>query len=310
MLSKEERALVDDIHNFMSYTNNLITDSNGNQIKNIKYNEIPQNSTILLFGGYKSIGFYAADAMKSYYGKYKEWPNIIITGKSSNKFDNTAGLGSEVNAYHYILENCGIPKNIVRKHYVEPVDTSTAENIQSVDKILQTFPHLQNNPLVLFTQSYYSRRAAHDFAQKLPSAQLIVANLPKADLDNGLFYNDRADGNAIDVMLGACFYQSMFNQTRWQNGETVAPTTEELDIAPKKENIVSILQKYCGWLYPNNMVDLGLAKDLLEGKKIIDDRKAELFSKPEFQPEQQKKDIINAVQLYRKQHSLDISYNR
>lgn len=300
MLTFEERKIVDKIHDFMSYTDNLIKDKNGNIVKNVNYMEIPKNATILLFGGYKMIGFYAVDAMKTYYTKYKEWPNLIITGKSSNKFDNTAGLGSEVNAYQYILENCGIPKNIVRKHYLEPTDTSTTENTQSVEAILVANPHLQDKPIVLFTQSYYARRATHDFAQKLPNQQLIVANLPKADFDKGLFYNDREDGNAVDVMIGGCFYQAMYNQARWEKGETLPPTKGELSSIPSREEIKPIVQKYCGWLYPNNMTDIGLATDLVEGKKMIDKRKSELFAKPEFSPEQQKKDIINAVALYNK----------
>ena len=58
------------------------------------------------------------------------------------------------------------------------------------------------------------------------------------------------------------------------------------------------------------MLDLGLASDLIEGKKMIDTRKSELFSKKEFSTEQQKLDIINAVKLYRKNHSLDIDNSR
>lgn len=310
MLTQTEREIVDKIHSFMAYTNHLIKDKNGNEIRNVDYKKIPYNATILLFGGYKSIGFHAVDAMKTYYARYNEWPNLMITGKSCNKFDNTAGLGSEVNAYQYILENCGVPKEAVRRYYVEPTDTSTAENTQSVDKILQKYPCLQSKPIVLFTQSYYARRAIHDFAQKLPSQRLIVANLPVADLDNGLFYNDRADGNAVDVMIGACFYQAMFNQARWEKGETLPPTKDELSVAPGKIDILSIAKKYCGWLYPNNMIDLGLANDLTEGKKLIDERKSFLFEKPEFSPEQQKCSIINAVSLYKKTHSVGISKNR
>ena len=139
---------------------------------------------------------------------------------------------------------------------------------------------------------------------------MIVANLPKADFDNGLFYNDREDGNAVDVMMGACFYQAMYNQSRWEKGETLPPTTQELSAIPSKEEIRPIVKKYCGWLYPNNMLDLGLASDLIEGKKMIDTRKSELFSKKEFSTEQQKLDIINAVKLYRKNHSLDIDNSR
>lgn len=302
MLTVYERQVVDAVHDFMAYTDNLIKDKQGRDIPNIDYKNIPQGSTILLFGGYKTIGFHAVEAMKVYHAKYKEWPNLIITGKSSNKFDNTAGLGSEVNAYQYILENCGIPKKIVRKHYLEPTDTSTAENTQSVEAILAANPHLQNKPIVLFTQSYYARRAVHDFAQKLSDKQLIVANLPKADFDNGLFYNDREDGNAIDVMMGACFYQAMYNKSRWEKGETLPPTAQEISVIPNKEEIKPIVKKYCGWLYPNNMMDLGLATDLVEGKRLIDERKATLFAKPAFSSEQQKKDIINAVALYRQQH--------
>ena len=190
MLTTDERKIVDAIHDFMAYTDNLIEDRQGNDILNVDYKKIPYGSSILLFGGYKTIGFHAADAIKAYYAKYKEWPDLMITGKSSNKFDNTAGLGSEVNAYQYILENCGIPKNVVRKYYLEPKDTSTAENTQSVEAILAENQHLQDEPIVLFTQSYYARRAIHDFAQKFSNKKLIVANLPKADFDNGLFYNE------------------------------------------------------------------------------------------------------------------------
>jgi len=306
MLTINERKIVDNIHNFMAYTDNLIKDSKGQDIPNVDYKDIPQGAAILLFGGYKTIGFHAADAIKAYHSKYNEWPNLIITGKSSNKFDNTAGLDSEVNAYQYILENCGIPKNVVRKHYLEPTDTSTAENTQSVEAILTANPHLQDKPIVLFTQSYYARRAIHDFAQKLSDKQLIVANLPKADFDKGLFYNDREDGNAVDVMMGACFYQAMYNKSRWEKGETLPPTASELSAIPSKEQIKPIIQKYCGWLYPNNMLDLGLASDLVEGKKLIDKRKATLLAKPAFSPEQQKTDIIFAVALYRKQHGLTL----
>ena len=302
MLTADERKIVDNIHDFMAYTDNLIRDKKGNIIPNVGYKDIPSDSTILLFGGYRAIGFHAVNAMKCYYAKYKKWPNLIITGKSSNKFDNTAELGSEVNAYQYILENCGIPGNVVRKHYLEPTDVSTAENTQSVEAILAVNPHLQNKPIILFTQSYYARRAIHDFAQKLPDKQLVVANLPKADFDNGMFYNDREDGNAVDVMMGACFYQAMYNRSRWEKGETLPPTAEELAVIPSKEQIKPIIKKYCGWIYPNNMVDLGLATDLIEGKKLIDERKATLFAKPAFSLEQQKNDIINAVALYRKQH--------
>lgn len=310
MLTKDERKIVDEIHDFMSYTDNLIKDRQGQEIVNVGYQNIPKGATILLFGGYKTIGFHAVDAINAYYTKHKEWPNLIITGKSSNKFDNTAGLGSEVGVYQYILENCGIPKNVVRKHYLVPTDTSTAENTQSVEAILNANPHLQDKPIVLFTQSYYSRRAVHDFAQKLNNEKLLVANLPKADLDNGLFYNDREDGNAIDVMMGACFYQSMYNHVRWEKGETLPPTKQELLSIPSKEQIKPIIQKYCGWLYPNNMTDLGLACDLCEAKEMIDARKSELFAKKEFSLEQQKKDIINAVALYRKRNGfLNINNN-
>lgn len=306
MLTSKERQIIDDIHDFMAYTDNHIKDRRDKKIPNVNYKEIPEDATILLFGGYKMIGFHAVDAIKAYHAQYKKWPNLMITGKSSNKYDNTAGLGSEVNAYQYILENCGVPRSVVRKHYLEPKDTSTAENTQSVEAILEAYPDLQNKPIVLFTQSYYSRRAVHDFAQKLPQNDLIVANLPKADFDNGLFPQDRIDGNAVDVMIGACFYQSMYNQARWEKEETLSPSPEELAIIPKKEQIKPIVEKYCGWLYPNNMIDLGLSDSLMEAKQQIEERKSKLFAQQGFSAEQQKSDIFNAVALYRKQHGIGI----
>ena len=276
-LTPEERLLVDKVHDFMSYTNYLISNSHG-QIPNINYKEIPEDATILLFGGYRTPAFHTVDVMKAYHKKYDKWPDIILTGKSSNKFNNTAGLGSEVNIYQYILEECGIPQEVVRKYYIEPTDTSTAENAQKIREILEKHPHLKDKPLIIFTQSYYARRAVHDLGQMLPDQQLMVANLPKADFDNGHFYNDRgADGNAFDVMLGACFYQSMYNQSRWEEkGETLPPTAQELSAAPSLKEIKPLLERYHGWLYPNNMVDLGFATDLLEGKLKIDERKAQL----------------------------------
>lgn len=306
MLTPEERIIVDYIHDFMAYTNNLIKDTRGYDVLNIDYQNIPQDSVILLFGGYKTIGFHAADSVKAYHNRYKKWPDLIITGKSSNKYDNTANFGSEVNVYQYILKNCDIPENVIKQYDLVPTDTSTAENTQSVEAVLAANPSLRNRSLVLFTQSYYARRAIHDFAQKLPHQQLIVANLPKADFDNGLFYHDRADGNAVDIMMGACFYQSMYNHTRWENGEALPPTQQELSVIPSKEDIKPIIQKYCGWLYPNNMVDLGITTDLTVAKNLINKRKEELFSKPEFSPQRQKTDLINAVNLYRQHHSLKI----
>lgn len=304
MLTTEQRELVNKVHDFMAYTDNLITDKTGNIISNVDYKDIAFGSTILLFGGYRTIGFHAVDAMKTYHKKYNEWPDLVITGKASNKFDNTANLGSEVNIYQYILENCGIPKSVVRKYYQKPKDTSTTENTQALNNILEANPNLKAKPIVLFTQSYYARRAIHDFAQKMPKNKLIVANLPKADLDNGMFYNDREDGNAVDVMMGACFYQAMYNQTRWEKGETLAPTEEELKSIPSKEQIMPVIQKYCGWLYPNNIIDLGLADNLVAAKELIDRRKAEILIKKSLSPEQQKKDIINAVTLYRRKTNL------
>lgn len=304
MLSPEERKLVNEIHSFMAYTDNFIKDKKGNIIPNINYKEIPQGATILLFGGYRSIGFHAVDAMKEYHKKYKEWPNLVITGKASNKFDNTANLGSEVNIYQYILENCNVPKSVVRKYFQEPKDTSGLENTQAISDILAANPALNGEPIVLFTQSYYARRAIHDFAEKMPDNKLIVVNLPKADFDNGIFYNDREDGNAVDVMIGACFYQAMYNQTRWEKGETLAPTPEELAIIPSKKQLSPIIQKYCGWLYPNNLTDLGLADNLVEAKNIIDTRKSEILSKKALSPEQQKTDIINAVVAYNRKNNL------
>lgn len=309
-LSRNEKELIDYVHEFMSYTDKLIKAKNGQVIPNVNYKEIPYGSTILLFGGYKMIGFHAADSMKAYYAKYKKWPEIMITGKSSNKIDNTAGLGSEVNAYQYILENCGIPQKVVRKNYIEPIDTSTAENTQSVDKILRANVDLQEKPIVIFTQPYYARRALHDFLAQMPNKQFLVANLPKPDFEKGLFYNDRADGNAIDVMMGACFYQSMYNQARWEKGETIAPTNEELASIPTKEEIKPILERYCGWLYPNNMMDLGLAEDLQTGKRLIEERKKQLLSQKEFSSEQQFVDIRNAVANYRIKNGLVKARNK
>lgn len=294
----------------MSYNNCYIKDKNGQDIPSVDYKEIPYGATILLFGGYKSIGFHAADSMKAYHAKHKEWPNIMITGKSSNKIDNTAGLGSEINAYQYILENCGIPKNVVRNYYVEPTDTSTAENTQSVDKVLKANPNLQEKPIVIFTQPYYARRALHDFLAQMPNNQFFVANLPKPDLDNGLFYNDRADGNAIDVMMGACFYQAMYNKARWEKGETTSPTDEEISSIPSKEEIRPILKKYCGWLYPNNMTDLGLADNLENGKKLIAERKEQLLSQEEFLPERHFIDIKKAVTSYRIKNGLNKTFSK
>ncbi len=305
MLTEKERKIVDDVLAFMSYEDNLIKDTQDRTIQNVSHLEIPKGASIMIFGGYKSIAFHAVDAINKYRAKHQEWPEVIITGKSSNKMDNTAGLGSEVNAYHYILESCGIPKEVTRKNYVEPKDMSTAENIQSLDKILETYPNLKKGQIVLFTQPYYARRVAHEFGNKSTEMPFMIANLPKLDIEKGVFYNDRLDGSAVDVAVGACFYQSMYNDVRWtEKNEALAPTKEELSAIPSKEDIVPIIAKYSAWSYPNNLVDLGISKDLESAKQMIDARKAELFKRREFTPEGHLQDIKDNIALYQKKQSL------
>ena len=283
---------INSIHEFMSYHDMFISNSIS-LVENVA--KIPYDSVILLFGGYRSPAFDLAKMLFQYFEEYQEWPAILITGKCSNKIDNTAGLGSEVNVYQLILEHLGIPCEVVRKYYVEPKDSSTKENMQSVNEMYVKWPELMNKTLVLATQSYYRRRAVHDFAVQLCDVKLAVLDLPMADFENGMFYNDRANGTALDVFIGACFYQAMYNKPRWDKGEAIAPTLEEQEFKISLGDIKSLLQEYCGWIYPNNLVDTGIVATLEEGKLMIAERRAVLMSRPGLSVNEQIKELNNAL---------------
>lgn len=292
MISNKEKETIEDVHEFMSYKKFLVHCGNGKIAQNIDYLDIPKGATILLFGGYKMAGFHCVDAINSYKNKYGEYPNIIMTGQDSNKIDNTAGFGSEVGAYQHILINCEIPKDVVKRFFIDPKDTDTAQNIKSVEQIVEKFPILKDKSIVLFTQSYYCRRAIHDFVKKMPNQTFLVANCPKPNLETGIFYTDNYDGRAVDTMLGACFYHCIYNNQRFENGETLAPTKQELENSPNLDKIVPILERYYGWLYPNNLVDLGIAKNLQTAKEMIEQRRNDFMKTEMFSPLYQQK-LIN-----------------
>ncbi len=267
---KEFVKLIDEIHDFMAYIDLFISNDAGT-ISSVS--EIPKDCLLLYFGGFNSPIFDLIDMMHVYKERYDEYPHLVMTGKSSNKVDNTSGMGSEVGCYQYILEKCGIPKEIIRRYYIEPTDTSTAENIQSLSDIFKAYPELKGRKIVLATHSIYRRRAVHDFAIKFSDVNLSVLKLPKADLISNIFASDRINGLAVDIMIGAYYYQSMLNKLRWDRGETSPPSKEELEFVKKIGDIAPILKEYSGWIYPNNAVDLGIAASLEEAEHIIMSRR-------------------------------------
>ncbi len=293
--NKEFLKLIFDVHRFMAYTDRFIQNSRG-EIESVT--DIPENSVVLLFGGMNSPTFNLIEHLYRYKKKFGNYPALIMIGKVANKIDNTAGLGSEVGCCQYILEKCGVSKEIVRKYYIEPEDTSTAENIISLKDILEKYPELNNRKIILATNSVFRRRAVHDFAAGMPDADLATLELPELDFKKSDFYIERADGLIIDVMMGACFYHSMLNKERWLGGEAAPPTDKELEFANSVQDIKGILTKYCGWIYPNNLVDLGIAASLEEGAEIIATRKRELLQNKGATPDGMRKEIDEAIKDY------------
>lgn len=290
-----EKTFFEKLQYEMSYRDNFIKNSRGKTVQNFDIIDIPKGTTLLLFGGYRRPAFYLADGVKNYHKKYGEYPNILITGKSSNKIDNTAGLGSEVNVYHHILKECGIPEEEVKKFYINPIDENTKENTISLGKILGEHPELKDAKIALVTQPYYSRRALHEFMFNMPDIDFAVANVPLSDFGNGAFYNDNLNGSTRDV-ISACVLNTYHRESRFGE-ETISPTKEELQNIPSIEEMKPFYEKYCGWLYPNNFAELGINDDLAINKNIITERRNSI---PMMSTDEQISQIEHEIARYKK----------
>ncbi|MFI3241284.1 MAG: ElyC/SanA/YdcF family protein [Alphaproteobacteria bacterium] len=289
------KRLIDEIHYFMSYKDRFISNEQGYEIRSVDPMLVKKGTAFLIFGGYKLPCFQIVKSIFNYRLRFGFWPPIILLGKKSNKIDNTATLGTEVDAYQMILEASGIPSDVVRRFYVEPNDTNGLENAKLLKEIIAKF-QLEFKTIMIVTQSYYRRRAVHDLVAQLPNTYFCVANLKLPDFEAGKFYTDRAEGTALDVMLGACFYQSMLNLSRFDKGEAIAPTSEELTFVESMADVLpELIKEHCGWIYPNNLVDLGIASSLDEGKSLIEARKKALFARTGVSPEEHYEEVVEMI---------------